>query len=215
MLDVAYPLCYTLRMPNHCENTLLIRGTASRVRDFCRDHYRRPTCWDGGIDETKTTLDFSFSVPYPDGDRTVLATSSNSGWYDWHCAHWGTKWNAYDVYPEDFPYILTSIAVQEKSHNFDVRKDVEARYDFSTAWSPPTNWLATMCGNYPDLTFTLRFKEYGMDFMGIQQCSDGLETRQETYGISEELELTNDDDTDWDEVVTKVEIFLKECSESA
>ena len=41
-----------------------------------------------------------------------------TNWYDWSCANWGTKWNAYDVWVE-----------------VDTKNTLEV--DFSTAWSAP------------------------------------------------------------------------------
>ncbi len=202
-------------MPNHCENTLIVRGTPSRVRDFCRDHYQQPSDWDSGsCVEHKTLLDFGKSVPHPAvGDRQEWASPSNSGWYEWQIAHWGTKWNAYDISPRDFPTVLTEIEGSLSPN----RKEVHMKYHFTTAWSPPTNWVQSMCGEYPDLTFTLRFMETGCDFMGWQRCEDGIETDLEHYTISESIEDWESlaESSEWDTVHEEIQKFLKESSERA
>ena len=181
-------------MPNHCDNSLTVLGSEGRIRDFARDHYRAPENWDGGFNEGKTTLDFSFSVPYPTdmNERRAGAVSSNSGWYDWHCDNWGTKWNAYDIYPESFPAILDEI---------EGSKDLT--YSFNTAWAPPLTWLYEASKRYPLLTFVLAYREDGMDFAGVCGVRAGKIVADTEYEPSKlldegERELLEEEET-WEE----------------
>ena len=67
--------------------------------------------------------------------------------YDWHCANWGTKWNA--MYPDLYN-----------------ESETELNYNFSTAWSPPCAWLRETAPLFPKLCFEINYREDGMGFMG-------------------------------------------------
>ncbi len=185
-------------MPNHCENHLTVEGTPYDVRKFARDHYRVPDDWDGNLGERKTTLDFSFSVPYPENflDRQRLKQSSHSGWYDYHNQHWGTKWNAYDIHPDNFPEVINNC------------EDGRLTYSFSTAWSPPMEWLSTASRKYPDLTFTLGYVEYGCDFAGKSVFEDGIPVEEDYFQPHDLLGTDDPSDDEWDalhqEVLEKI-----------
>ena len=188
-------------MPNHCENTLSVKGIPYDVRKFARDHYRHPDNWDGGTDRHKTVLDFSKSVPYPESmdDRLAYAQSSHSGWYDFHCEHWGTKWNAYDLFPTEFPEVIKDC------------DDGDLTYTFNTAWSPPVAWLVEASKMYPDLTFTMGFVEFGCDFAGKIEVKNGICDMLEDIEPSAWMNITADMDDDedayyaeWDEESSKL-----------
>jgi len=197
-------------MPNHCNNTLTVEGSTSRVRDFARDHYREPEHWSpedrGRYEEHKTTLDFSYSVPYPPVDERG---GEEQGWYEWHCAYWGTKWNAYDLSPLTFPEVLD-----------EIEKAGSLTYSFDTAWAPPTTWLETMAPKYPDLTFTLTYEEPGMCFAGYHKMRNGevyaekyLNDYHKELLSPEESKLLDDDDTmedGWEIARHKLDKFFQE-----
>ncbi len=166
-------------MPNHCSNTLTYEGKRSQCFDFARDHYRTPEAWDANeaSGREKTTLDFSYAVPYPDpNERAPWRKASHSGWYDFHIQHWGTKWNAYDIEPSTFPEVIEGISEDWKNDS------ASGHYTFTTAWSPPEAWLQAVTKKYPDLVFTLMFEEQGADFCGFIRAQDGsvLEEDQRT-----------------------------------
>jgi len=167
-------------MPNHCNNNLIVEGSPARVRDFARDHYRQPDNWkplDEPAKEHKTTLDFSFSVPYPPlHEREDL----EQGWYDWQIGNWGTKWNAYDIMPETFPQVLKEI---EETDGLT--------YSFDTAWSPPVEWMLEAAKKYPHLTFTLTYEEPGMCFAGYFKTK-GDKTIAENHLSDYHTELLNE-----------------------
>lgn len=188
-------------MPNHCDNTLQVQGVPFHVRNFARDHYRQPDTWslaqpDPGCG--KSTLDFSASVPLP-GDRH-LTTFHDSG-YGWQIANWGTKWNAYDITPDTFPEVLDRIHRSTQ----DNLMHGSLTFSFSTAWSPPSEWLVRASTKYPDLTFTLRYEESGMAFCGWLVARAGSRIAEHAHDnypeallSPDELKLLNDEDT-WDE----------------
>ena len=191
-------------MPNHCNNKLRVEGTPYHIRNFARDHYRIPDGW--GEDRfVKTTLDFSASVPLPT-DRTL--TTFNDVGYDWQIANWGTKWNAYEVYPSTFPLVLEE--VEDKG---------DLTFSFETAWSPPIEWLIQMSEKYPALTFSLMYDEPGMAFCGWLVAREGrweqnaLDSYPDSLLSPDELKLLDDDETwedGWEILHTKVRKFLEE-----
>ena len=170
-------------MPNHCTNSLVVEGHGDyprsvrqqRLLKFARDHYRKPSAWDGGTEEHKSILDFSSSVPYPEDmeERQRMASSSDSGWYMWRVANWGTKWGPYDVSPETIEEVIEAC------------QGDTLQYSFDTAWSPPDVWLLTASRKYPHLTFTLSFVEYGCDFAGKVKVVDGQLTTLEDFAPSD------------------------------
>ena len=68
-----------------------------------------------------------------------------NNWYDWSCAHWGTKWNACN----------TLLNLEENEVAFD------------TAWAPPDPIFHKLCEMYPDEEMSLEYTEGGMGFAGI------------------------------------------------
>jgi len=74
-------------------------------------------------------------------------------WYEWNVAHWGTKWNAYDI---NEPEIVKG----------------SATYHFNTAWSPPIPVVKRMAEIFPALRFELVYEEES-DFYGKLVCQDG------------------------------------------
>ena len=115
-------------------------------------------------------------------------------WYEWSCEHWGTKWNAYDIY-------------------FDANNNV---ITFDTAWSCPLsvlNKLAEICYRYK-VSFTGKWAdedcgcnvgifesdcdrdEYWFAYEYIDDCSN------EAYDIYVELKgesecMGKDNDGNW------------------
>lgn len=124
--------------------------------------------------------------PY-DGNRLKEATQKYPEWfnrfpnliagYDWENRHWGTKWGASGV-------ILNG--VQEVGNG-----ESEACYEFDTAWSPPTDFVHKIAGDFPALTFELTYSEEGMGFAGEVTWSDGECVSTDEYDIYEEEDEEN------------------------
>ena len=104
--------------------------------------------------------------------------------YDWCGANWGTKGDA-------------------DTHSICVSKDWTAMYiGFDTAWSPPIPMLDVWEERFPDLTFTLRYYEGGMWFMGengneveLPEIPDDNEEHEEAYDeyVEDFMGFTDDD----------------------
>lgn len=92
-------------------------------------------------------------------DQANLAKYGYKNWYDWNCAHWGTKW-APRV--EDFDF-----------HNdaTDGQWRVEIRYE--TAWAPPTGLLVKLSELFPTLTFHTTFDEESQAYVGCEIFENG------------------------------------------
>ena len=63
-------------MPNHCENSLIIKSTNKELIKQIHD----------SLDKENADL-LNFLVPLPNGEWD----------YDWCVANWGTKWDIYDI----------------------------------------------------------------------------------------------------------------------
>ena len=83
------------------------------------------------------------------------------GWYDWSCANWGTKWDAYDI---------------------DFERDSDGRliYVFDTAWSPPVPIVEELMEIFPGIAIEHRYFDEGHCFWGITVYS--------AYGSVEEYD---------------------------
>lgn len=86
-------------------------------------------------------------------------------WYDWQCAHWGTKW---DVGKRDYTDAI------------DVKRGAkEITISFESAWSPPTPFFEKMC-QQQQFSIHAKYFEPGCGFIGRWQ--DGVE---ETYSFDD------------------------------
>jgi len=74
---------------------------------------------------------------YADGKKTG---DTEYNWYNFNVREWGTKWDARDV---------------------DLLEDDETylHYKFDTAWSPPTEVIAKLAEQNPNLNITLEYRE--------------------------------------------------------
>lgn len=77
-------------------------------------------------------------------------------WYNWNISNWGTKWDTFESYSD-----IT---------------EGEIRINFSTAWSPPIEWLSSFFRKIEgaQISVELLFDEPGMSFAGSTvRDSDG------------------------------------------
>ena len=92
-------------------------------------------------------------IPDDEVERLVkLYGSANR--YDWHCANWGTKWDACEAEIDDM-----------SDQSFSVR--------FDSAWSPPSQFLETVSALFPTLHFQLAYAEGGACFYGVDAYKAG------------------------------------------
>lgn len=91
-----------------------------------------------------------------------------TNWYDWHCLHWGTKWNAYN---QDM-INNTFMAIEDPESNDE--SDVEAQFIFDTAWATPFNVLKTLSEQYPDIEIKVEYADEDCGYnCGIYTLKDG------------------------------------------
>lgn len=96
-------------------------------------------------------LKFDFEKLYPCPDP--------ENWYNWQCAHWGTKWAAKDV----------EIVEYEEGDTNSVLEVI-----FDTAWSAPHGFLAHMTEVYPSLKIHCHYEEEAEQTIGEARYADGL-----------------------------------------
>lgn len=172
-------------MPNYCDNILTVYGPTKDVFDFCNKHCRVPQHWNkvAKENESPTTLDFSVCAPYPE-------VRSEGGWYGWHIANWGTKWNAFEICFDTLNDVLESIVTDEESNRSSIT------YTFVTAWTPPEQWLESVSRAYKSLTFSLGYSEPAMDFAGVFEAHDGDVVSLDEFEPSSLVDLG---DVDWED----------------
>lgn len=75
-------------------------------------------------------------------EQLAIRKTGYKDWYDWAIANWGTKWDCQFKIKDSDEYgcVLT----------------------FETAWEPPTRWFEQLKEQWPDLSFSLFYKEEGM-----------------------------------------------------
>ena len=104
------------------------------------------------------------------------AETGHRGWYEWSCANWGTKWDAY---------------------RYDEREVSPGRFvfKFETAWAPPEPIFDKLAELWPDLTFeTESIDEGGGDYVGtfhgerreLKKVTDSDERYKRVYGHARE-----------------------------
>lgn len=201
-------------MPNWCHNELTVSGSPEAVRSFMEKvqtddqpltfqaHVPEPTAeeylsmaapckWCEGTG--KTTVAVATAYPaYRDAIGQECRQCGGSGkepdgWYDWRVRHWGTKWDA------NFEGPFMALGAETA----DVDKTVAAQgvsgitgfivYKFTTAWSPPAEWLRATAEQEPQLTFTLRYGEPGNNFAGELKFSGGEEEHDLALSVEEVL----------------------------
>ena len=106
-----------------------------------------------------------------------MAIYGCANWYDWRLQNWGCKWDA-DCYNFEF-------AIRETFGN-DL---VNVRINFSTPWSPPSNWFDALTDVCMDkgIYMELRYSEEGMGFAGTYFFDDNKmwESDGEIYQVDD------------------------------
>jgi hypothetical protein len=131
-------------MPNDCYNTLSIDANDALIERIM-NHVRNE----------ETEFDFEKIIPMPENiyrgnvgpEERKLYGDNN--WYDWSCKHWGTKWNAYDIYTDP------------------------GEIYFHTAWNPCVPVITELAKQFPEASFSYTYDEPGMCFAGEYLYQNG------------------------------------------
>ena len=88
----------------------------------------------------------------PNASIQELLQFDGDDWYNWNVRNWGTKWDVGVSSDDTAPNTYMEGPV-ENGDNYVVY------YNFETAWSRPMPALTKLSAQYPDLLFTLSYKE--------------------------------------------------------
>lgn len=138
-------------MPNWCINKLDVVGAEEALEKF-------------KVDSSNSDGEFCFSALVAPPEEALDSDSPIGGWRAWADTNWGTKW---DISADECAFTL---------HYEDSEPTMV--WEFSTAWAPPTAWLAQVAPQYPELTFKLWFDEPGMSFSGCDVYQNGTITEE-------------------------------------
>lgn len=153
-------------MPNHCQNTLTVKGNAKELQRF-------RTAITENLKEGQAFNILENLYPTPEAltgvkvtNRTDTAESAlriasenylkygAKDWYDWNCKYWGSKWSEWETY-------------------IDTENATELRLGFTTVWSPIGNGIREVSAQFPELQFTYSYSESGIGFCGAYAIQNG------------------------------------------
>lgn len=139
-------------MPNWCFNNLRVDGDNKQSLDAFRDWLGTDGFSLSKIVKLPTELENTTSLTPVDQTGQMehyglMVQKYGAGnWYDWCKFNWGTKWDVdAEVQDGDSLIFIT----------------------FDSAWSPPLAAIEKLGRMFPDLGFTLTYKEEGMGFAGM------------------------------------------------
>ena len=116
----------------------------------------------------------------------TIHTTGFSSWYDWSCANWGTKWNAYSV------------------------QEIPGGVQFDTAWSMPEPVISALAARFPDERIEIKYADedigsnYGWVIYDGQngpeemEIPDGYDFALTVKGSSREYYRANPDTGKWE-----------------
>ena len=120
-------------MPNWCDNTLYLSHKDPKMVDKAIEGWKNNKFFGTLVPEpdyTKVKVKPTFPMNMATGQEEPEFVEPDQAWYDWRLQNWGTKWEI--VSDESY------LDIQENEHGKAIRAS------FSTAWSPPTDWYATL-----------------------------------------------------------------------
>lgn len=134
-------------MPNHVRN-IITSDNLDEIKKLCFNE--------------EGEFDFEKIIPMPEnifqgslGQKEREMYGKNN-WYDWRCANWGTKWNAYD---------------QDSCDDY---------ISFSTAWDAPEKVYEKLAELLPNNRFTVRFADEDLGYnCGTLSNCEGTMTYEE------------------------------------
>ena len=120
-------------MPNWCDNTLYLSHKDPKMVDKAIEGWKNNKFFGTLVPEpdyTKVKVKPTFSMNMATGQEKPEFVEPDQAWWDWRLQNWGTKWEI--VSDESY------LDIQDNEHGKAIRAS------FSTAWSPPTDWYATL-----------------------------------------------------------------------
>ena len=161
-------------MPNHVMNKLTMEGNSQKINEV--------------IEFLGGKMDFQKILPMPEElegtkspvdkpNKELIKKYGYDNWYDWRCANWGTKWNAYSLGEED--------------------AEINSFY---TAWSTPQPVIEALAEKFPDVAFIVRFADEDMGYnCGYYEYWDGVLVDEAWFDNNLELacELWEEDINDY------------------
>ena len=138
--------------------------------------------------------------PFTPQEYVELAKYDQRNWYDWACANWGTKWNAYDQ------------SILDDNLN-------EVSIQFNTAWASPTPVIEALSNMFPSLKFTLTYADEDLGSnTGRLKFANGILTEQfcPEYATHEAYEIVleiNDYASEYIKLVDGVYTYVNEEDE--
>ena len=175
-------------MPNWCKNTLNVIGPQEDVQAFMRQaqsdtplSFNRfvpmpeelavpaPPFFAGDLAEPPSfnAGDLDLGMKDPDDDLNAVHEANtlkygSPHWYDWRRKHWGTSWEAADVWEPEFSVL----------EDDDLGRAC-AQYRFRSAWNPPMYVLEAMTLRFPGLVFLLWWDDPQADRAGYMLAANG------------------------------------------
>jgi hypothetical protein len=179
-------------MPNHCQNYLVLGHKDAREigraklaileGSFFQEFHPCPQ------DLLDTTAGYLSGNEQLELEKKTAANREKYGfanWYDWNCANWGTKWDAYDS------------EIISEHYDGDI---AELTVTFDTAWAPPVDFYNELVDQ--GFEVDAMYHEFGCAFCGhytdgtdhyVEYTSDTLDSIpaevDEQFGITEQLEM--------------------------
>jgi hypothetical protein len=160
-------------MPNWCENTLNVNGTAEDISAFIKWLDDKPFCFERIIptpDELQDSCPFSQARKDSGAGKELIEKFGSDNWYDWRLQNWGCKWDIDDR--EGRPTHSSAELIC---------------FDFQTPWGPPERAIYTLSLKFPNLTFLLAHYEMGCGFAGEMKVKNG-ESEGAYYDSEENVE---------------------------
>ena len=159
-------------MPNWCTNYLTVIGPKKEL-DLFINQVQGPR---GGIPDSCFSLnalipcpqelvdaEANFAQPpYDEKQQKMVDKYGFPSWYEWRLTKWGCKWDVDEVH-------------------YEANSDIEASYQFDSAWSPPEEWVKAVAKVWKNLNFFLSYEEGGNDFSGYLWIEKG-EIKHEESG---------------------------------
>lgn len=133
-------------MPNWCENSVVIKGPASKVSELVAAIESQMGNDEGGV--------CSIIAPEPAEEDLPECNGIAPMWYSWRINNWGTKW---DFEPLEAP---TFVTIPDSDY-------AETEMSFDTAWAPPVELYRKL--EQMGFEVTAFYHEPGMMFAGIYE----------------------------------------------